>query len=564
MKIIDGLRPHESHRVIDLVAAAGVDVTPWGVSSKGKVQIPASNPAYCYEWAFTEPGKLIVLNVWYQEIKEGNGIIWCDLNPRVWAEEVTQSSVLQPSERGTLSMRALRMDEAIATAHKDMLPVRVIIGEGSLRNLSEPKSKASRMTIRLLDPEPWTVERYNPSTGDCHLVRGTVPLYVGQFTKAELPPSLSDLTSPTAIKRAIEECDRLGRERFLSQYGFGHAREYTLRYLGGEYDSKAIVGVAHGYQFPERGTLTSSEFSGGISSSGAATKAFDLGFDVDGKHRRPTDWTLSECEAAVDVYFDGLRRKLAGQSFNRAQACRSVGERIGRPQGAVDYKFQNIDAVLYKHGLPRMMNAIAANIQHLLEFVVLDPLAKHNAVFETVPEQTPSITSIEGLLVEPPNISQPDEDSGEPKNRVARKSDYAKRDANNRRLGQCGEEWVVSLEKQRLTEAGRKDLADQIDWVASRLGDGLGYDILSFNEDGAELYVEVKTTNAGIQMPFFITANELAVSKRKGESYRLYRVFDFSTKPRAYVLSGTLEAKLELKPQVFTAIPLTTSRTPSN
>lgn len=188
MKVIDGLKPHESQRVMDLVAAAGVDVTAWGVSSKGKVRVPASNPAYCYEWAFTDPGNLIVLNVWHRELKEGNGIVWCDINPRAWAEDVTHSNVLQPSERGTLSKRALRMDEAIATAHKDKLPVRVIIGEGSQRNLSEPKSKASRMTIRLLDPEPWTVERYNQRTGDCHLVRGTVPQYVDQFATAELRP----------------------------------------------------------------------------------------------------------------------------------------------------------------------------------------------------------------------------------------------------------------------------------------------------------------------------------------------------------------------------------------
>jgi hypothetical protein len=40
-------------------------------------------------------------------------------------------------------------------------------------------------------------------------------------------------------------------------------------------------------------------------------------------------------------------------------------------------------------------------------------------------------------------------------------------------------------------------LADQIDWVASRLGDGLGYDIVSFDGNGDELYLEVKTTNAG-------------------------------------------------------------------
>ncbi len=51
--------------------------------------------------------------------------------------------------------------------------------------------------------------------------------------------ALSDLTSPTAVKLAIEECDRLGREPFLHQYGFGFAREYLLRY-GGKHTTRRV------------------------------------------------------------------------------------------------------------------------------------------------------------------------------------------------------------------------------------------------------------------------------------------------------------------------------------
>jgi hypothetical protein len=112
-----------------------------------------------------------------------------------------------------------------------------------------------------------------------------------------------------------------------------------------------------------------------------------------------------------------------------------------------------------------MMDGVAPHIQKLLEFVVLDPLAKHNSVFETVPEQTPSITNTEGLPVEPPSISPPDRDDGEAKSRVARKTDFAKQDANNHRLGRCGEEWVVCFEKKRLIAARQEDLAEQVDWV---------------------------------------------------------------------------------------------------
>jgi hypothetical protein len=93
--------------------------------------------------------------------------------------------------------------------------------------------------------------------------------------------SLAELTSPDSVKAAIEECDRVGRDQFLRQYGFRPARLYLLVFEGRKYDSKAIAGVAHGYQFPHLGPLTSAMFSGGISRDGAATRLRDLGFHID-------------------------------------------------------------------------------------------------------------------------------------------------------------------------------------------------------------------------------------------------------------------------------------------
>ena len=75
--------------------------------------------------------------------------------------------------------------------------------------------------------------------------------------------SLSDLSSRQAILAAIAEYDQLGRDRFLDKYGFGKARQYFLEHDGNRYDSKAIVGAAHGFQFPAAGPLASTEFSGG-------------------------------------------------------------------------------------------------------------------------------------------------------------------------------------------------------------------------------------------------------------------------------------------------------------
>jgi hypothetical protein len=365
---------------------------------------------------------------------------------------------------------------------------------------------------------------------------------------------LSDLTSPTAIKLAIEECDRLGREQFLSTHGFGFAREYVLRYGGKEYDSKAIVGVAHGIQHPDLDPF-STGFYGGIAKSGAATKAFELGFEVEGMTRPSSDWSLSQCEITVQAYFECFAKKLAGEPFNRAKTCRDIAKEIHRSAGAVDYKFQNIDAVLAKNGLSRMMNAVAANVQRLLTYVVLDPLAPHYAVFEIVPKHIAPVTRIEELVVAPPVIPPTDADDDEEKSQVARKVDFAKREANNRNLGRCGEEWVLSFERARLCEAGRSDLAELIDWVSDRRGDGLGYDIVSFEVSGEEIYIEVKATKGGVMTPFFISPNELDVSERRKDAFRLYRIFDYSMQPRMYILKGSLTGQLDLKAQAFAAMP---------
>jgi hypothetical protein len=90
--------------------------------------------------------------------------------------------------------------------------------------------------------------------------------------------TLSELTDPGAVLQAVAESDRLGRDRFLSTHGFHRARDYLLIVNGHEYDSKAIVGVAHGYQFPSRGPLKSNQFSGGLAT--VKRKLDQLGFEV--------------------------------------------------------------------------------------------------------------------------------------------------------------------------------------------------------------------------------------------------------------------------------------------
>jgi len=75
--------------------------------------------------------------------------------------------------------------------------------------------------------------------------------------------SFADPISRKAVLAAIAECDRLGRDSFLVKCGYGRGRNYFLDISGREYDSKAILGVAHGYEYPELGPLSHHAFSGG-------------------------------------------------------------------------------------------------------------------------------------------------------------------------------------------------------------------------------------------------------------------------------------------------------------
>jgi hypothetical protein len=90
--------------------------------------------------------------------------------------------------------------------------------------------------------------------------------------------------------------------------------------------------------------------------------------------------------------------------------------------------------------------------------------------------------------------------------------------------------------------------------VAETVGDGLGYDVLSFDGgDGSERPVEVKTTGLGKSFPFRVTANEVRCSEALAARYQLYRVFDFARSPRIYVLPGSLRESCHLEAVEFLA-----------
>ncbi len=102
--------------------------------------------------------------------------------------------------------------------------------------------------------------------------------------------------------------------------------------------------------------------------------------------------------------------------------------------------------------------------------------------------------------------------------------DFLKQQKENQRIGDFGEKYVLLYEQERIK---KWSLKKTVEHVSKSRGDGLGYDILSYDENSLPKYIEVKTTKAGLSAQFFITRNELECSKNDQDSYFLYRLYNF-------------------------------------
>jgi hypothetical protein len=96
-------------------------------------------------------------------------------------------------------------------------------------------------------------------------------------------------------------------------------------------------------------------------------------------------------------------------------------------------------------------------------------------------------------------------------------------------------------------------LANRIEQVSETKGDWAGYDIRSFDDNGNDRFIEVKTTRYGIDTPFFVTKNELGFSTVNSSNYNLYRVFAFQENPKLFMLKGSLDKSCRLEPVQFRA-----------
>jgi len=267
------------------------------------------------------------------------------------------------------------------------------------------------------------------------------------------------------------------------------------------------------------------------------------------------DWQGDELDAIVADYFEMLAADISGEPYIKSRHSAALMAQIGRTHRSVEFKHQNISAVLDELGMPWIPGyKPKRNYQNAIFDAIDRYLTLHPGILEFSPGP-PAVMkpSRADVFVEPPAISAESAAVPERLRRLVQKFDPVERDHRNRALGKAGEAFVVDLERRILTDAGFPDLARKVRWVAGEEGDGAGYDIFSFSRAGGERLIEVKTTNGSARTPFFLTRNECSMAAERPADWRIYRVHLFARSPRVFTIAPPLVNVVRLAPETWRA-----------
>lgn len=238
-------------------------------------------------------------------------------------------------------------------------------------------------------------------------------------------------------------------------------------------------------------------------------------------------WSRNEVEALVADYFAMLDVELRGKPFNKtARRCALAPLLNNRSDTSIERKRQNVSAILIELGYPYVDGyKPLPNYQGLLREAVVDRITADESLVSAVEESViaeATVPGVDDLLArweDPPESLQPlayPKRARERSQRIARGVSYLEMEARNRSLGLAGELFTLNYERARLIRLGCGALADAVEHVAVSQGDGLGFDIRSFEQNG-------------------------------------HRLFRFRDDPRLFGLSGALEDTCRLNPTQFAA-----------
>jgi 5-methylcytosine-specific restriction enzyme A len=163
------LWPKRKDSIYSILARLGHDLSSWS-KIKGGAAKASTNPKYCYNWSFENPGKAVAVCVWHAEISYDGTTLFQTNNLR--GEPVSDSIV----SKNVWKRRARSVDKDILSAYLNRLPIDAILLSGTRRDRSDPNSRASRVSRRQLDTIQWAVTQYDFESGDFVLTRGASPV----------------------------------------------------------------------------------------------------------------------------------------------------------------------------------------------------------------------------------------------------------------------------------------------------------------------------------------------------------------------------------------------------
>lgn len=124
------------------------------------------------------------------------------------------------------------------------------------------------------------------------------------------------------------------------------------------------------------------------------------------------------------------------------------------------------------------------------------------------------------------------------------------------KIGKKGEDWVFEYEKRKLIKLGKSDLAEKVIWHRNHAIDRTpGWDITSYDANGEQIFIEVKSTTGETLNEIILTVKEWqkATEDSLCDKYLIYLVtnvlaqpnLEIIRNPSSYVQAKKLEISVE-------------------
>src|ERR1700684_1876409 len=164
-----------------------------------------------------------------------------------------------------------------------------------------------------------------------------------------------------------------------------------------------------------------------------------------------TNWQGDALDAIAADSFAMLAADLSGQPYVKSRHSAALMAQIGRTHRSVEFKHQNISAVMDELGMPWIPGyKPKRNYQNAIFDAIDRYLTKHPGALEPAIGLSPSPLLPAEIFVPPPTLTVSAGSVPERLRRLVQKFDPVERDNCNRALGKAGEAFVFDVERRQL------------------------------------------------------------------------------------------------------------------